>query len=406
MRTDSLSCEKNKCCGCKLCGNMCPKGAIYFSSDKMGFEYPVIDESRCVDCHKCERVCPIRHMSGKNAHTAAYAAVNKDVRQLSKSASGGVFSAIADVILEEDGVVYGCAMQKDDMKILKAMHIRAADKEHMKPLYGSKYVQSDMGEIYNAIEEDLNVGKTVLFSGVPCQVAAVKKKFGDISNLLLVELICHGVPSQQMFTDYLKVLARKSGKSVERFMFKTKENKSGLYARVEIKGRFNKVKSRRIPCGISSFYSMFVNGDILRDSCYECKFAAKERIADLTIGDYWGIENIKDLFAKCIANDYDMVNGISCVLVNTEKGLHYLKEANLELFESDYDSVAKENHQLYRASAKPDLRERIMQEYITNGYADVEKKFNRHLGWRKYRIWISDKVTQKLKVRLREILKK
>ena len=156
MKINDLKCDK--CCGCKACAYACPKDAITFVKDEFGFEYPTIDEEKCIDCHKCEKSCPI-HIEQKQNNVAVYAAINQNEKLLGTSASGGVFSALAVSILNRGGVVYGAAMSKDDNTILKVSHIRVDNLEQLSYLQGSKYVQSDMGDIYSDLKNDLKLNK-------------------------------------------------------------------------------------------------------------------------------------------------------------------------------------------------------------------------------------------------------
>ena len=232
-------------------------------------------------------------------------------------------------------------------------------------------------------------------------------KFGDNERLIVTDVICHGVPSQQMFTDYLKELQKKNGKNViEDFSFRTKESGWGLCAMLTTKSPKGEIKRKRIPCNISSFYKMFLQCEIYRDSCYECPFASKERVSDLTIGDYWGVEKVKDVYEKCRKNNYDIVKGISCILVNTEKGMEYVNKSNLELIESDYDNIARENHQLYRPSFCPETRNEIVGEYVKAGYGGLEKQFDKKLGIRKYIIVFKNKIPPNIRMKIKMLLKK
>lgn len=403
MKINDLKCDK--CCGCKACAYACPKDAISFVKDEFGFEYPTIDEENCIDCHKCERTCPI-HIEQKQDNVAVYAAINQNEKLLGTSASGGVFSALATKVLDRGGVVYGSSMSKDGDAILKVSHIRVDSKDQLSCLQGSKYVQSDMGEIYNDLKNDLKQGKEVLFSGTPCQTAAVKSMFGNEDNLLLVDIICHGVPSQQMFTEYLSELRKKNkGASIEKIAFRTKESGWGLCARLTTKKK-NIIKHTRIPCNISSYYKMFLRCEIYRESCYTCSYTTKERVSDLTLGDYWGVEKISDVYAKCKENDIDITKGISCVISSSPKGEQYLKEADLLLIPSDFEDIAKENGNLKHPSPCPNVRESVLQTYRSQGYVGLERQFNKALGIKKYIILLRNRIPAQLRMKIKMLLRK
>ncbi len=397
--------SKDECCGCKLCESICPKNAIGFGEGELGVVYPKIDEEKCIDCGACVRLCPAKTKLSVDEHLKIYAAINCNKNYLLTSASGGVFSALAERVLNASGVVYGAAMLKDNEFILKVKHIRIDRKEDLHFLQKSKYVQSDMSGIYENVKEDIRTGKLVLFSGTPCQIAAVKSACGTPTNLVLVEVICHGVPSQRMFTDYLYTLKNKNEK-IEDFRFRTKESGWGLCAELTTRNQYGKLHNKRIPCNISSFYKMFLRCEIYRESCYQCKYAVKERVADLTIGDYWGIEKDPEVYNQVLSLGYKVTEGISCVIASTEKGKRILKDSNLELIPSSFESISKENGQLVHPSKRPESHGEIVREYSKNGYAGLDKKFNRVLGIKKYVIILKNKIPPQLRFAVKKMLKK
>lgn len=260
-----------------------------------------------------------------------------------------------------------------------------------------------MNGIYGLIEEDLVNGKIVLFSGTPCQCAAVKIKHPNEDNLILVDLICHGTPSQQMFTDYLNEI--RGNKEVTKFAFRDKDSGWGLCAKITKKSG-NKESSKRIPCNISSYYKMFLRCETYQEACYSCKFATKERVGDLTIGDYWGIEKNNELYSSFQAKGYDITKGVSCVLATSEKGIKLLENSNIDLFETTYEDIARENHQLYEPSPRPNTRDHIMDVYEKKGYHALEVMFNKQLGFRKYLIILRNKVPPSIRMKLKIFLKK
>lgn len=405
MKTFDLT-PKEKCTGCKACGWACPKGAISFEKDSLGSEYPVIDSTQCIDCGKCVKTCPVEKDLFRE-NIAAFAAVNKKTDQLLRSASGGVFAAIADQVLTRSGVVYGAAMSQDAQQILRVSHIRVDQPQQLHRLQGSKYVQSDMDGIYTRIRQDLRDGREVLFCGTPCQTAAVRSVFGEADNLLLVDIICHGVPSQQLFSDYLKVLQQKHrGASIENFHFRSKESGWGLCAQLETRTASGDLKNSRIPCTISSYYMMFLHCEIYRDSCYSCRYARQERVSDLTLGDYWGVEKIQDVYQTLRKNQVDITRGVSCVIASTRKGLTYLEEANLMLIPSDYESMARENVQLTHPSPCPAGREEICRTYEQAGYKALDKRHDHSLGTRKYLVLLRNRIPPQIRMKIKQLLRK
>lgn len=395
--------RREKCCGCKLCMHVCPTGAISFEADQTGASYPVIDETKCIGCKKCEKMCPVNR-NLKNGEPTCFAAVHKNRERLSQSASGGVFAAVAENVLKNGGVVYGAAMRPDEAMILRVAHERIDSASELPRLQRSKYVQSDMDGIYAPLAADLKAGRTVFFSGTPCQVAAVKSRFGERENLLLADIICHGVPSQQLFSDYLKTLSKKQ--KVSDFLFRTKESGWGLCAKSVTIDRKGKRREKRIPCNISSYYKMFLRCETYRSSCYTCPYATKERVGDLTMGDFWGVEKSAETFAECKKQRIEPTQGISCVLVNSEKGRAYLENADLTRIETDFAAISRENGQLTHPSPCPASRERIFSTYEKQGYPALEKEFNKTLGAKKYLILLKNRVSPKLRMRVRKLLGK
>ncbi len=204
--------NKRQCCSCAACISICPKKAIKMKKDEYGFEYPVVNKDKCINCGLCKKSCAyINNNENKNIEKKVYAAVNQNDEQLNISSSGGVFSAISTSFIKQGGVVYGCSMEVIDEK-LTPIHIRIDELSSLIKLQGSKYVQSNMETIYRNIQLDLKEGKKVLFSGVPCQVAAVKNYLKTINisaeKLFTIDIICHGTPSSNFFQNYITVLEK------------------------------------------------------------------------------------------------------------------------------------------------------------------------------------------------------
>lgn len=401
MKTIDLV-DIKSCCNCKLCAWECPKGAIRFVSDEYGFPYPQIDENLCINCGKCVKCCPTGEALGEKPKYI-YAAAYGEESLLNRSASGGVFAAIAKTVLSRDGVVYGATLEKDEKLVLKAKHVRINKLAELEKLQGSKYVQSDMEGVFPMLAEDLRNGLEVVFSGTPCQIAAVKSAFGEHQNLLLIDIICHGVPSQQMFSDYLLLLKKKYPK-IENFYFRSKDSGWGLCAKLKYIDRTGKEKFRLIPCDISSYYKLFLQSVIYRENCYQCPYAKAERIADITLGDYWGVEKIKNVYTLLVKAAVDTTKGVSCVLACTEKGKKYVEESGVFLVSSNFDNVAVENIQLIHPSALPKEREHILAQYKTFGFSEIDKTFCKKLGAKKRIIILKNKIPPRLKVHLKKLL--
>ena len=203
--------EKNEtnCCGCGACSKCCPRHAIYMEEDENGFDYPKIDESRCTECGKCLKVCSFEKKEQSRKET--YAAQAKDA-DLEENASGGIFTVLAQEVLKRKGIVYGCAMLYENQNLV-IKHIGIDKIEELCKLKGSKYVQSNLENVYVEIKRHLEHNETVLFSGTPCQIAGLRGYLQrTYANLYTIEIICHGVPSAKLFQNYLGYIESKEGK--------------------------------------------------------------------------------------------------------------------------------------------------------------------------------------------------
>lgn len=368
--SDKLS---KDCSACGACYNICPKNAITMKEDENGFLHPVIDKEKCVNCGLCKKVCNYNiKKEEQNKNIKTYAAISKDKELLKKSASGGIFATIASNVLKADGVVYGCSMEKNAELTIK--HIRVTKLEELKKIQGSKYVQSEIGNTYKLIKKDLEDNKIVLFSGTPCQVDGLYgyllgKKY---DNLFTIDIICHGVPSQQMFKDYIKNLEQKINGKILTFDFRNKTKGWGLYAKYTYEK--NGVKKQKvIPAYNSSFYQLFLDSLIYRENCYKCPYAANKRVGNITIGDFWGIE--EEHPKEIETNKIQTKNGISCIIINDIYGDLLVEKfgTNLSLIKSKFEKVAKHNNQLKRPSSYKKAREITLNIYSQKGYEELDK---------------------------------
>ena len=382
MNYINLATDKKTCCGCGACSNVCPKGAITMQEDENGFIYPKIDESKCIKCGLCLKTCAYKNKESKFKVIKSYAAICKDKDVLSKSASGGVFAAIALNIIKQGGVVFGCSMEKDSKGRLEPQHIKVTKLEELSKLQGSKYVQSNTKNIYNEVKNELKENKTVLFSGTPCQVAALKQFIGNTKsdNLYTIDIICHGVPNAKMFKDYIEYLEQKNNIKIKDFTFRDKSKGWGLFAKV----KYNNEKEKIIPCINSSYYQLFLDSLIYRENCYSCPYASSKRVGDITIGDYWGvdIEHPDDLKNNHIKSS----KGISCIMVNNEKGQTLINNYAIDLVKinSKFEKIKKHNGQLNFPSKYTKKREELMTLYKDNSYQSVEKWYKKQEGMNYY----------------------
>lgn len=399
--------DKEDCCGCGACMNICPKSAITMRPDEAGFLYPAIDDKLCIECKACQKVCNYQNGHELNEPKKAFAAVNSNKKQLMLSASGGVFSAIATKILKEGGVVFGATLSFDN-GYANPHHIGIESINELPKLQGSKYVQSKIGDTYKQAKRYLSVGRTVLFSGTPCQIDGLYgylKK--DFDNLFTIDVICHGVPNEILFNGYLQAERKKrTAKEITGYAFRDKRKGWGMNGRIDyIRKKDGLRKSDFIPARLTSYNTFFLDGDIYRENCYSCIYARKDRSSDLTIGDYWGIEiEHPELIKK---ENLDESKGISCILANTEKGISLCEnmEDTLQLYESEFNKVSHKNGQLNRPSSKGIKREKVFAVYKSHGYNGVEKWFRKTYKNKIILYTIYYAVPRKLRLCIKQVLK-
>lgn len=399
--------EKKSCCACGACSNICPKQAIHMQEDEYGFLYPQIDEEKCIHCGACKRVCAYQNISETNEPLAAYAAINQDKTQKMQSASGGIFAAMATKVLEAGGVVCGAALDVVEEHFVPH-HIVITKQEDLYKLQGSKYVQSCTQETYRIVREYLQKQKKVLYSGTPCQIAGLKGFLGkEYPDLITIDLICHGVPSARMFDDFMQVEKKKRNiKKFHSYSFRTKEKGWELKnCRLEYISESGKEEVKYIPARLSSYNTFFYDGLICRENCYSCKYACKNRPGDITLGDYWGIrKEHPDILGK---NGYIEQDGISCIIVNTEKGIEFCSSLDRYIRKdaSSYEKISRMNGQLKAPSVRPDKRDKILDLYKNDGYIALNRLF-----YEKYKKQIAiyciyNKIPRALRVKLKALLK-
>ena len=304
--------EKSRCCGCFSCVQRCPKQCITLKDDNEGFFYPIVNKEDCINCGLCENVCPELYSYKERFPLKVYAIKHKNDEIRMNSSSGGVFTLLAEQIIDNGGVVFGARFNE----YWDVIHDYTETKAGLADFRGSKYVQSKIGKSFQQTEKFLKEGRKVMFTGTPCQIAGLKRFLRkDYSNLLAVDFVCHGIPSPKAWNTYLNETITKKGirkeKSTSYSSIRKKYIKSILF-RSKLTGwkkysfilKFvdysTKSKSNIIQCSSifheNTFMKSFLSDYILRPSCYECSYKSGKSGADITMGDFWGIEKFSSSF--------------------------------------------------------------------------------------------------------------
>jgi len=351
--------DKPRCSGCAACKSICPKNAIRMEADEKGFLYPVIDGALCVDCGRCVSVCPLHkeEMEFKQEEQCIFAVQHPDKAVVKQSSSGGAFTLLSDPILQQGGVVFGCVID-DGFNVIHTMAVDTAGRDRMR---GSKYAQSDMRDVYRQVKQACRE-RPVLFVGTPCQVAGLNAYLGQLpENLLTVDFICHGTPSAKFFGDHIHFLEKKYGKKAVSYKFRDKK-----YGWRHVETVFfadGSQKTSYWTFRLKKFFSSNIN---LRPACYECRFTHPQRVADITIGDFWQAEKI--------LNIYDNV-GISLIIANTSKAKTLLQKLEGRCFLREVSMEDIQQRALIRPATKPIGVDAFWQTYIKEGYKGVMEKY-------------------------------
>lgn len=303
--------DKSRCSGCSACAQICPRSCIRMEADREGFLYPVVDQDRCSRCGLCERICPVSHPVQTQKGTQALAVYSKDGEIRRRSSSGGVFFLLAQAILEQGGVVFGAAFDKN----CRVVHTAAQTPAELARLRGSKYVQSEVGNAYIRAKQFLEQGRPVLFTGTPCQTAGLRAYLGkNFPGLLCVDFICHGAPSPAVWEEYLRLREQQASAAAQKVSFRDKTNGWEDYSIVI---QFENGTEYRCPYREDVYMKAFLHNLILRPACQACAFKGESRCSDLTLADFWGIREV--------APDMDDGMGVSLVWAHTQQGEDWLK---------------------------------------------------------------------------------
>lgn len=338
----------DNCTGCYSCYNGCPKNCISMEDNGEGFLYPYINLNYCVNCKKCEKVCPVNNPPSLNTNTIFYAAKNKNISERYHSTSGGIFPILAKYVLSQGGIVAGAAY--DDHFVVRHIFIESTEQIHL--LQGAKYSQSRIGDSFAEIRKLLQSGRIVLFSGTPCQCSGLMNYLGEnYKNLIMADLICHGVPSPKVWQAYIDYRSNKENNGIRPKEINMRSKTSG-WSRYGYSTEFDYGNGHitRAHNSQDLFMKIFVGNLCLRDSCSNCVAKGIERCSDFTLGDYWGVWNQHP--------EIDDDKGVSIVFVHTKKGKKIFEtlRAQMEYIEVDVDSAYKENPSLVASSKAHDKR--------------------------------------------------
>ena len=358
------------CSSCGACANVCAQNAISMQLDGEGFYRPVIDAEKCVKCGACERACPwsnaVENPNLASEKPATFAAFAKDESVRLESSSGGIFTVLAEKVLDDGGVVVGVAQTGQT----RYGHIIVENKADLVKLRGSKYVQADVGSVYREVRAKLASDKKVLFSGTPCQVAglyAVLGKAAHSADLFTIDIVCHGTPSVKVFEKYVRELEENRGASFESLNFRDKSTGWGGYSLLH---RFKDANPLQVIHGRSKYMRLFLSRICQNTSCDTCHYRKMPRIADITLGDFWGVSNY-----HVEMNDN---KGTSVVLLNTTPGSILFNSIADKIVqcESKVEYAIAGNPCIVRSSQQPPKRAEFFANLDKYTLDELTKKYS------------------------------
>ena len=355
--------NKQDCSGCAACKSACAHGCIKMEADREGFSYPKVNSSKCVNCGLCDKACPILNIPTQNSIKKVIAAKNNKENERFLSSSGGIFYLLAEYIINQGGVVVGCRFNEE----MEAVHSIAESMEELKPLMSSKYVQSNTEGIYRIVRDKLREGRRVLYSGVPCQVAALKNYLHKpYENLVTVDVLCHGVPSPKIFKEYRESLERRYENKTQSVNFRWKEKS---WKRLFINVVFKNKKRHFLYSGYDSYMQLFLSDRIQRPSCFFCPYNTLHRPGDISLGDFWGIGKKH--------YEFDDNKGISMVLINNTTGADLWEKIASETtnFISDIETAVAGNKVLVQHLPSSAKRDEFYDYYVSHGFDKAIARF-------------------------------
>lgn len=383
-------CSIEKCTGCFACFNICKHQAIEMREDELGHFYPFINKSKCVNCKLCLSSCPANSNPVLKYPLKCYAVALLDESDLYKSSSGGAATALMRVVLKNGGIVYGCSGED----VFNVHHIRITNVVDVERLRGSKYVQSNIGTIYNDVQTDLQNNKEVLFTGTPCQIAGLKSYLHkDYSKLRTIDLVCHGVPSQKMLTDNISRYTTETDGNKLKVSFRHKYRKSNANHNLSKIEYCWFLKNQQYSITNQKFYDDsymfgFIQCVTLRQSCYTCRYATSARCSDITLADFWGLGDDAH---------FEKGAGVSLCLANSDLGQKLIEQIKpvAKVVERDIVEAIMGNGQLQRPIYKNKAYSKFKHLYPTKGLEEAIKK---SLKIDKFRLKVVIPLKQKIKM--------
>lgn len=363
--------KDDKCCGCSACVNICPVNAINMEHNDEGFLYPVIDMEKCINCGLCEKVCPFKNVLACDFPKVIYGCHTKDIELLKKSSSGGIFGELSKYILKQNGLIVGVNSKYE--------YIIVDHESNLKDIYSSKYVQAKVNDIFKKVKDELEKNTLILFSGNPCTINGLKnflKK--DYANLYTCDFICHGVPSEQVLEKYKEIY----NKDVKYIEFRNKEKGWHNYSTVI---HFKNSLYRSLGTD-NEYMNAFLKNYSLRESCYSCKAKGNNRLSDITLGDYWGINDHDEIY-----NFY----GNSILVINSKKGIDLFNNIKKNLVYKEINEKELDKNPSYKYSSnRPKERDEFYKDLKRLSFKKITKKYN-----------LGPKGLRKLKIKLKNIMK-
>ena len=344
--------NKAECCGCGNCANICPKNAITMIADEEGYEYPSVDENLCIDCGACIKKCPFekKYLGDKHYVIESYAGRYNDEHKVKMVSSGGVCSALSESFIANGGFVYGAVYSKD---YKYATIERISDSKGIIQLKGSKYFQTIKGESVKQIKKDLLEGRKVLFIGMPCDVAAVKRYTGEHESLYTVDIICSGVPSPLAHRQFIEHLEKRNG-SITDFTYRRKKH-GWHWPYIEAYANDKIIYSKPWSASLLGYSFKMM----MRPSCYNCLYKDNRNDSDLTVGDFWGLSPKDTRYYS---------NGVSAIMSRSEKGEKLVTYLNgFSLFPATYEEIANNNPKLLTCAIENSMRTKFAEQLAKEG---------------------------------------